>query len=186
MSFTTALKGVGIVVAGVVFAACSPADQTANTTAEPTAIVERPMGDSAENMMAEKNIVETAADAGQFNTLLQLATQAGLAETLSTAEVTVFAPTDAAFAKLPAATLQAVQNDPELLANVLKYHVVAGSVPASEVVGMTSANTLLGQPLTVKVEGGSVMINNATVTTADVQASNGIIHIIDTVLVPTM
>jgi uncharacterized surface protein with fasciclin (FAS1) repeats len=187
MSLSTTLKGVGVVVAGIVFAACSPADQSANTTSEPTVVLEeRTTGEATDPMVAEMNIVETAANAGQFTTLLELATQAGLAETLSTAEVTVFAPTDAAFAKLPAATLQAVQNDPELLANVLKYHVVAGRVPASEVVEMTSAETLLGQPLTIEVVGGKVMINDATVTTADVEASNGIIHIVDRVIVPQM
>ncbi len=184
MSFATALKGIGIITAGFVFAACTPADQSANVTTEPTPVAQERMADTEKPIMAEKNIVETAAEAGQFTTLLQLATQAGLAETLSTAELTVFAPTDAAFAKLPAATFQAVQNDPELLANVLKYHVVAGSVPSTEIVGMTSLDSLLGQPLSVKVVNGKVMINDATVTTADVKASNGIIHIVDTVIVP--
>ncbi len=188
MSTKPLVYGIGVLIAGATLAACTlPGSQTTEMPVPPaTEMVEQVQVTEpvAETMMAEKNIVETAQAAGQFTTLLQLATQAGLAEALATQELTVFAPTDAAFAKLPAATLKAVQDDPKLLADVLKYHVVQGSVPASEVVTMKSLQTLLGKPLTVTVEGTTVMINDATVTAADVKTSNGIIHIVDTVIVP--
>lgn len=132
-----------------------------------------------------KNIVETAAAAGSFNTLLAAAKAAGLAETLSIGgPFTVFAPTDAAFAKLPEGTVEALLADPEKLKGILLYHVVNGTVTSDAVVKLDSAKTLQGQNVTVKVEDGKVRINNATVTAADVRASNGVIHVIDTVILP--
>ena len=186
MSYLKVMAGVGVVVAGVTLAACSP---TTTTQSSPSPVATpaqqqmmEPTGDA--DAMATKNIVETAAAAGQFNTLLELATKAGLADALATSEVTVFAPTDSAFAKLPPATLAAVQADPKLLADVLKYHVVAGSMTAKDVVASTSLDTLLGQKLMVKVVGETVMINDAKVVTADIMASNGVIHVVDSVIVP--
>ena len=133
----------------------------------------------------EKNIVETAVAAGDFKTLASLLTQAGLVDTLSTGgPFTVFAPTDAAFAKVPKATLAALADNPALLKSVLLYHVVPGRMTAADVVELTSAKTLEGRSLAIKVTGGSVFVDNAKVTTPDVTASNGVIHVIDRVLIP--
>jgi uncharacterized surface protein with fasciclin (FAS1) repeats len=130
-------------------------------------------------------IVQTAVAAGQFTTLASLLQQTGLAETLSGAgPFTVFAPTDAAFAKVPPETLRALAADPAKLRQVLLYHVVSGAVPAAEVVKLTGAKTLNGAGVTIKVTDGTVKVDGATVTATDVMASNGIIHVIDTVLIP--
>lgn len=163
-----------------------------NTTSAPTAspaMVAQTEGDSMENtaMMAQGNIVETAAEAGSFNTLLAAAKAAGLAETLATTQdITVFAPTDEAFAKLPTGTVESLLADPAKLAEILKYHVVSGTVMADKVVTLSSATTLQGSDVTIKVMGDKVMVNDATVVQADVVASNGVIHVIDTVLLPSM
>jgi uncharacterized surface protein with fasciclin (FAS1) repeats len=132
-----------------------------------------------------KNIVETAVGAGNFKTLVSLLQATGLDAALSgKGPFTVFAPTDDAFAKVPASTLTALAANPDLLKSVLLYHVVAGSVPASVAATLTSATTLNGSDIGISVVGGSVYINNAKVTTADVFATNGVIHVIDTVLIP--
>ncbi|MGE5691334.1 MAG: fasciclin domain-containing protein [Pseudomonadota bacterium] len=131
------------------------------------------------------NIVETAVAAGQFSTLASLLQQTGLADTLATGgPFTVFAPTDAAFAKVPKATLDALAADPAKLRSVLLYHVVSGAVPASEVVKLSGAKTLNGASVAIKVVDGSVKVDGATVTATDVMASNGIIHVVDSVLIP--
>ena len=140
---------------------------------------------SARPAAAEADIVTTAVNAGQFKTLASLLQAAGLVDTLKTGgPFTVFAPTDAAFAKVPKATLDALAADPAKLKAVLLYHVVSGNVPASEVVKITSAKTLNGANVAIKVENGSVFVNSAKVTTPDVMASNGTIHVIDSVLLP--
>jgi uncharacterized surface protein with fasciclin (FAS1) repeats len=136
---------------------------------------------------ALKDIVDTAVAAGSFKTLATALTTAGLVDTLKgPGPFTVFAPTDEAFAKLPAGTvdqlLQPANRDK--LTAILTYHVVAGKVSKADVVGLTSAKTLEGQNVTVRVQGQEVRINDARVTTADVMCSNGVIHIIDTVLLP--
>ena len=132
------------------------------------------------------NIVETAVAAGQFTTLAKALEVAGLVEPLTGAgPLTVFAPTDEAFAKIPSETLDAVLADKEKLASILKYHVVSGKVMAADVMKMTSATTLEGSDVTVKAEDGKVWINNAEVTQADIECSNGVIHVIDTVLMPS-
>jgi uncharacterized surface protein with fasciclin (FAS1) repeats len=134
---------------------------------------------------ADGNIVETASAAGSFKTLLALATRAGLADDLaSPGPLTVFAPTDAAFRKVPAATLRKLKANPALLKRVLLYHVVAGKVTASKVVALRSAKTLAGPSVRIRVTGKTVRINNAKVTSADVAATNGVIHVIDRVLLP--
>jgi uncharacterized surface protein with fasciclin (FAS1) repeats len=139
----------------------------------------------ASQAVAQKDIVETAVAAGSFKTLATALTEADLISTLKGAgPFTVFAPTDAAFAKLPKGTLDALLKDKAKLKKVLLYHVVAGNVSSSDVVKLTSAKTVEGQNVTIKVEGGKVHIDGATVTTADVKCSNGVIHIIDTVLLP--
>ena len=151
---------------------------TAMTTASAAA-----PGRSAET--PTKNIVETAVAAGQFTTLASLLQATGLVDTLATGgPFTVFAPTDQAFAKLPKSTLDALAADPAKLRAVLLYHVVPGAVPASEVVKLRTAKTVDGASLGIRVDGGSVLVDGARVTTADVMASNGVIHVIDTVLVP--
>jgi uncharacterized surface protein with fasciclin (FAS1) repeats len=132
-----------------------------------------------------KNIVETAIAAGQFTTLASLLEKAGLADTLATGgPYTVFAPTDAAFAKVPAATLDKLAAKPALLKSVLLYHVVAGGVTSGDIVKLSSAKTLEGESVSIKVDGGSVFVDRAKVTTPDVMASNGVIHVIDSVLIP--
>jgi uncharacterized surface protein with fasciclin (FAS1) repeats len=133
-----------------------------------------------------QNIVQTAQAAGQFKTLAMLLKQAGLATTLSsTGPYTVFAPTDAAFAKVPKSTLTALANDKAQLKAVLLYHVVKGRVGSKQVVKLSSAKTLNGQPVRIKVASGSAFVNNAKVTKADVRASNGVIHVINRVLIPS-
>ncbi|MBL7646205.1 MAG: fasciclin domain-containing protein [Candidatus Hydrogenedentes bacterium] len=132
----------------------------------------------------EKTIVETAVAAGDFGTLVAAVKAAGLAETLSGAgPFTVFAPTDAAFAKLPAGTVEALLANPEKLKSILLFHVVSGKVMAKDVTGLKSAPTVFGQDLAVDASDG-VKINGATVTAADIICSNGVIHVIDTVLLP--
>ena len=136
---------------------------------------------------AEKNIVEVAAAAGTFNTLVAAVKAAGLADALSgPGPFTVFAPTDKAFAKLPAGTVDALLKDPVKLAAILKYHVLSGKVMASDVIKARSVKptTLNGAKLNIKVKGGKVHVNGATVVAADVGASNGVIHVIDKVLLP--
>lgn len=134
-----------------------------------------------------KDIVDTAVAAGQFTTLAKALQAAGLVETLKgKGPFTVFAPTDEAFAKLPSGALDDLlkPENKEKLKAVLLYHVVAGKVPAAKVMKMKSAKTVNGQEVTISTSGGKVMVNVATVVKADVMASNGIIHVIDTVLMP--
>jgi len=133
------------------------------------------------------DIVDVAVAAGSFKTLVAAVQAAGLVETLkSKGPFTVFAPTDAAFAKLPAGTLEMLlkpENKAKLVA-ILTYHVVPGKVLAADVVKLTNAKTVQGQSVAVKVVNGSVLIDNATVVTTDIGASNGVIHVIDTVILP--
>ena len=133
-----------------------------------------------------KDIVATATEAGSFSTLLTAATAAGLVETLQgEGPFTVFAPTDEAFAALPAGTLEGLLADPEALKKVLLYHVVSGKVTADQVVGLTSADSVEGSPIAIAVKDGSVVLNDkAKVVTPDVMASNGVIHVIDSVILP--
>ena len=134
-----------------------------------------------------KDIVDTAVAAGQFTTLAKALQAAGLVDTLKgKGPFTVFAPTDDAFAKLPSGALDDLlkPENKEKLKAVLLYHVVAGKVPAAKVMKMKSAKTVNGQEVTISTNGGKVMVNDATVVKADVMASNGIIHVIDTVLMP--
>lgn len=134
---------------------------------------------------SQDDIVDTAAAAGNFTTLLAAAEAAGLVDALrGDGPLTVFAPTDDAFAALPEGTVEALLADPDALSNILLYHVVAGAVNAETVVGLTSAETLNGSRVKVTVDGATVQINDATVTAVDITASNGIIHVIDTVLIP--
>ena len=134
-----------------------------------------------------KNIVEIAVEAGSFNTLVAAVKAAGLAETLQgTGPFTVFAPTDTAFAKLPAGTVESLLADKEKLASILTYHVVSGKVLAADIVKTNGATptTVNGLPLDIVVRDGKVFVNGAQVVTADIVASNGVINVIDTVLLP--
>jgi uncharacterized surface protein with fasciclin (FAS1) repeats len=135
--------------------------------------------------MGKKTIVETAVAAGSFNTLVTAVKAAGLVDTLSgEGPFTVFAPTDDAFAKLPEGTIDALLKDKEKLTAILTYHVVAGNVMAKDVVNLTSAKTVNGKSLTIKVEDGTVMVDNAKVIKTDIVCSNGVIHVIDSVVLP--
>jgi uncharacterized surface protein with fasciclin (FAS1) repeats len=132
------------------------------------------------------DIVDTAI-AGKFNTLVAAVKAAGLVDTLKgPGPFTVFAPTDEAFAKLPAGTLESLlrPENKEKLQSILTYHVVPGKVMAKDVVKLKSAKTVEGRAVSVSTKGGGVMINNATVTKADIAASNGVIHVVDTVILP--
>ncbi len=133
----------------------------------------------------QKNIVRTAVAAGDFDTLVSLVKSAGLAKTLSgKGPFTVFAPTDAAFDKVPASTLEALQQDRAALRNVLLYHVAAGRYPAKRVVKQKSIQTLAGPRLKVSTRKGTVSVGGARVVQTDVRASNGVIHAINRVLIP--
>jgi uncharacterized surface protein with fasciclin (FAS1) repeats len=131
-----------------------------------------------------KTIVEVAAGDPQFSTLVSLINSAGLASTLSSGSYTVFAPTNAAFAKVPKATLNALAKNPAALKRVLLYHVVAGKVTAAKIVKLRSAKTLAGPSVRISVIGTTVRVNTARVTAADAKASNGVVHVIDRVLIP--
>lgn len=134
---------------------------------------------------SKKDIVATAIDAGMFKTLATALTEAGLIETLQgKGPFTVFAPTDEAFGKLPKGTVEGLLKDKEALKKVLLYHVVSGKVMSGDVVKLSDAKTVEGSKVMIKVKDGSVMINNSKVIKADVEASNGVIHVIDTVLLP--
>jgi uncharacterized surface protein with fasciclin (FAS1) repeats len=134
----------------------------------------------------ENTIVDVAV-AGGFDTLVAAVQAAGLVETLSgSGPFTVFAPTDAAFAKLPAGTVESLLEpaNKDLLVSILTYHVVQGRVTSEQVVGLSKAPTVQGQDIAIAFSNGTVMINDASVTAVDIVASNGIIHVIDSVLLP--
>ena len=134
-----------------------------------------------------KDIVDTAVATGSFQTLAKALQAADLVDTLKgPGPFTVFAPTDEAFAKLPAGTLDELlkPENKDRLRAILTYHVVAGDVPAAKIIGLSSAKTLNGQDLKITASGGKVMINTAHVLKADIPASNGVIHVIDTVILP--
>ena len=165
---TTARRGTAALVAGL---AAAPASARPDHTAAAAA--------------AKPNIVETAVAAGNFTTLVSLVKQAGLAETLSGAgPYTVFAPTDAAFKKVPKKTLKALGKDKAKLKAVLLYHVASGRLAAKRVVKRSSIKTLNGKRVKIRVRGRNVFVNRSKVVTADVRASNGIIHVINRVLIP--
>ena len=137
--------------------------------------------------MDEMNIVETAVEAGSFTTLVAAVEAAGLVETLSgEGPFTVFAPSDEAFAALPEGTVEGLLEDPEALAAVLTYHVVPGAVMSGDLSDGMMATTVNGADITVGIDMGMVKINDATVTTADIETSNGVIHVIDSVILPPM
>jgi uncharacterized surface protein with fasciclin (FAS1) repeats len=175
----------------ILLGACSTA-APASTQAAPMSASSSPTASST--AMSESDIVETAAAAGDFKTLTAALKAAGLDETLKgPGPFTVFAPTDAAFAKLPEGTVETLLKDPKgQLAEILKYHVVAGEVMAADVAKMDGqkVKTVQGAELTVEVSGDKVVLvdaagNRVNVIKTDITASNGVIHVIDAVLIPT-
>ena len=135
-------------------------------------------------MAAEKDIVDTASSAGSFNTLVVAIQKAGLVETLKgDGPFTVFAPTDAAFAKIPQAQLEAILADKAMLSKILTYHVVAGKVMAADVKA-GPAKSVEGDNITITIANGGVMVDKAKVVKTDIAASNGVIHVIDSVMIP--
>ena len=175
------------VVLSLVLAACSAAEPTAEPVSEPVeAPAEAPV-EEAEEMVEAQSIVDIAVEDGRFTTLVAAVQAAGLAETLSgEGQFTVFAPTDDAFAALPEGTVESLLEEPEgVLRDILLYHVAEGAVPAETVVTLESATTLQGQPVAIAVTDGEVILNDsAKVIITDIEASNGIIHVIDAVLIP--
>jgi uncharacterized surface protein with fasciclin (FAS1) repeats len=166
---TAIIAGIAVAVSGTALAAASSPSTGAATKAP----------------AAQKNIVQTAVAAGQFKTLVSLVKQAGLAKALSgPGQLTVFAPTDAAFAKVPKKTLAALANNKTQLKAVLLYHVVKGKVTAAQAGMLSSATTLQGAALPIRTTGGKVFVGGAQVVKADVMASNGVIHVINKVLLP--
>ena len=141
-------------------------------------------GSAADEHVASKNIVETAVAAGSFETLVAAVKAAGLVDTLAgDGPFTVFAPTDEAFAKLPEGTLEALLQDKEKLAAILTYHVIPGKKKAADVVGASSLSTVQGSSLAVDTSSG-VKVGGASVVQTDIHTSHGVIHVIDTVLLP--
>src|SRR5690606_31240197 len=139
----------------------------------------------AHNHKAKADIVDTAVAAGNFSTLVTAVKAAELVDTLkSDGPFTVFAPNDAAFAKIPAADLNALIADKNALTTVLTYHVVAGQVMAADVVNLTSDKTVQGQELSIEVKDGKVYVDGAQVIATDIVTSNGVIHVLDSVVMP--
>jgi len=133
----------------------------------------------------ESDLVGTAVAAGKFTTLTKLLTRAGLASTLrQRGPYTVFAPTDAAFKKVPARTLNSLLGNKAKLKAVLLYHVVAGNVAAKDVVKLRTAKTVNGKSVRIRVNGSNVFVNSAKITSTDVMATNGVIHVVNRVLIP--
>ena len=152
-----------------------------------TALLVSPLAAGSYGKKAQKDIVDTAVAAGSFNTLVAAAQAAGLVDALKAdGPITVFAPTDEAFARLPEGTVENLlkpENKDQLIA-ILTYHVVPGKVDAAKVTTLNSATTLQGEAVAIEVKDGKVFVDNAQVVTADVMASNGIIHVIDQVILP--
>ena len=174
--FATTLAGVAL---AATLAACGSSSSSSSTTASASST------SSAAAMPARSNIVQTAVAAGEFKTLVSLVKQAGLAGALSgPGPLTVFAPTDAAFAAVPKATLAELAKDPAKLKAVLLYHVVKGDVSAAQVTKLKSAKTLEGGSVPIRVTSGKVYVGDAQVTKTNVMTSNGVIHVINRVLIP--
>ena len=175
-----------LIVLSLVLAACAPAATPAPTAPPPPPQpTEAPMPEPTPE--PPKTIVDIAAGDERFKTLVAAVTAAGLVETLQgEGPFTVFAPTDEAFAKLPAGTVEELlkPENKQQLVDILTYHVVAAKVMAADVVKLSEAETVLGKKVAIKVEGDSVMVNESKVILTDIEASNGVIHVIDTVLLP--
>lgn len=169
-----------MLVTALLVAACAP---VATMPAAPAAATEAPAAEAAAPLA---DIVDTAVSAGSFGTLIAAVEAAGLVETLKgEGPFTVFAPTDDAFAALPAGTVEALLADPQgQLTQILLYHVVPGKVMSSDLSDGMTADTVQGSPVAFAIANGVVKVNEATVVTADIEASNGVIHVIDSVILP--
>ena len=174
--FATTLAGVAL---AATLAACGGSSSSSSTTASASST------SSTAAAPAQSNIVQTAVAAGEFKTLVSLVKQAGLAGALSgPGPLTVFAPTDAAFAAVPKATLAELAKNPAKLKAVLLNHVVKGDVTAAQVTKLKSAKTLEGGSVPIRVTSGKVYVGDAQVTKTNVMTSNGVIHVINRVLIP--
>jgi len=171
------LTAVALLTAGNVFAQSCPSQQSQCSSQTV----------SVSTTVQDKDIIDTAVGAGSFNTLAAALKAGGLIDTLKgRGPFTVFAPTDEAFAKLPAGTVEALlkPENKDQLVSILTYHVVPGKVMSGDVVKLDSAKTAQGQSVAIKVVDGKVMIDNATVQSVDINCSNGVIHVIDSVIIP--
>ena len=169
----------------LVLAACGDDDDDAGDATTTTMAPAEPGDDGMNGDEAPGTIVDVAVGAGDFTTLVAAVQAADLVGTLSgPGPFTVFAPTDAAFDALPEGALDELLADPDALAEVLTFHVVAGEFTAADVVGLTEVETVQGGTLDVEVDGDTVRIGGATVVATDIMASNGVIHVIDAVLLP--
>lgn len=175
-----------LAILSLVVAACGETeDASADTLATETTVAVTETTEAMDDAAESNTIVDIAVADGRFDTLVTAVTEAGLVETLSgEGPFTVLAPTDDAFAALPEGLLDTVLADQELLTSILTYHVIDGAVPAATVVTLESATTLQGEDIAIVVDGDTVTINGATVVITDIEASNGIIHVIDAVLLP--
>ena len=188
---STALATLGL-AAVLALSACGDDTKDAASTAAPTTLPAAAAAATTAAAMADQpgTIVDVAAGAGNFTVLVEAVKAAGLVDTLSgPGPFTVFAPTDQAFADALATfgiTKEQLLADPAKLKTILRYHVVSGSVMAADVMKMDGQDvpTVAGPTVKIKIDGSTVMINDATVTTADIAASNGVIHVIDKVLLP--
>ncbi len=177
-----------LLVIAMIAAACGTADVASDDeTTTTTTVAERPADMPGEEMddMEMADIVDTAVADGRFTTLVAAVEAAGLVDTLKgEGPFTVFAPTDDAFAALPEGTVEGLLEDIPALTDILTYHVVAGKVLAADVVGLDAATTVQGSDVSVTVEGDSVFVNDSQVIITDIETSNGVIHVIDAVLIP--
>ncbi len=174
----------GLVIASTFLLTGCLGEQPVETEVTEVTPVELPPVEETTMVYPKENLVEVAKAAGSFNTLLTAVEAAGLSEVLASSEFTLFAPTDEAFAKLPEGSLEKLLADPEALTNVLKYHLLDGRVMANEVALLTAATTLNGDDLTIGVSDSGIKVNDANVARIDILASNGVIHVIDSVLLP--
>ncbi|MGY6501703.1 MAG: fasciclin domain-containing protein [Acidimicrobiales bacterium] len=183
---TTTRRILAVVFAGALLAAaCGDDDDDAGDTTTTTEAAGDGM--NGDDMATDEpgDIVEVAIAAGDFTTLVAAVEAAGLVETLQgDGPFTVFAPTDAAFDALPEGTVEGLLEDPDALADILTYHVVSGELTAADVVGESSLTTVNGASVDIMVDGDTVMIGDAQIIMTDIQASNGVIHVIDAVLIP--
>lgn len=167
-----------VIAFSLVLAACAPA-------MAPIAMPEPTTPPPAPTPELSQTIVDVAVADGRFTTLIVAVQAADLVETLQgEGPFTVFAPTDDAFAKLPAGTVEALLKDIPALTDILLYHVVSGKVLAADVVNLTSADSVLGKPLGIEVKDGKVFVAGSQVIITDIETSNGVIHVIDMVMLP--
>jgi len=184
--WTALISVMAVAAVPLVIAACGSSNSSASSSPSMSTAASPAMSPTASPAMESKDIVDTAVAAGQFKTLATAVKAAGLVDALKgPGPFTVFAPTDAAFAKLPAGTLATLLKSPKgELTRILTYHVVPGKVMAADITNGMTAKTLEGATLKFTIKNGKVYVNGVQVTTADVPASNGVIHVIDGVLIP--